>query len=61
LQFRAGLVRPKSPEGIRNNAVPGRVLGEADAQRPRLTASYASRARCRLVDRLKDAPCILQK
>jgi hypothetical protein len=34
LQFRFQLALSESPEGIRNNPVPGRVLGEADAQRP---------------------------
>jgi len=28
------LLLPEQSEGIRNNAVPGRILGEADAQRP---------------------------
>ena len=34
LQFRVRLLLPEQSEGIRNNAVPGRILGEADAQRP---------------------------
>jgi hypothetical protein len=33
LQFRVGLLLAEAPEGIRNDA-PGRILGEADAQRP---------------------------
>src|SRR5262245_47773649 len=52
LQFRVRLLVPESPEGIRDNAAPGRILGKADAQDPRLTASRASRARGRLADRL---------
>jgi hypothetical protein len=34
LQIHIGLLLPKSPEGIWSDAVPGRILGEADAQRP---------------------------
>jgi hypothetical protein len=41
--------------------VPGCTLGEADAQRPRSTASHARRPLGRFADRLKDVPCILKK
>ena len=34
LQIDVGVLFPESSEGIRSNAVPGRILGEADAQRP---------------------------
>jgi hypothetical protein len=34
LQFHARSLLPKSTEGVGNDAVPGRILGETDAQRP---------------------------
>ena len=61
LQFRVGLLLPEAPERIRNNTVPGRVLGEPDAQCSRATASHAACARSGVAYLLKDAPSILQK
>jgi len=58
LQFRVGLLLPESPERIRNNTAPGRILGEPDAQGARLTASRTSSC---LTYFLKDAPSIFQK
>jgi hypothetical protein len=49
LQFRIALLLSESPEGIRNNGPPGRILGEPDAQLPGETASHAAGARRRFV------------
>jgi hypothetical protein len=61
LQLGVRLAFPESPERIRDDAPPGRVFRETDAQCPRLTARHASGASCRFANLLKNASRIFQE
>jgi hypothetical protein len=60
LQLGFRLPLPELLERIRDDAMPGRVLREANAQCPRLTSRHASGACARFAHLLKNAPRIFQ-